>query len=87
MENSSQWVGIDVSKSTLDVYIRPLGKTLKVGNTEEDISQLVDDLKSYELNLIVIEATGGLETELVIQLQAAMLPVALINPRQGRDGS
>ncbi len=85
MENSSQWVGIDVSKSTLDVYIRPLEKTLKVGNTEEDISQLVDDLKSYELNLIVIEATGGLETELVIQLQAALLPVALINPRQGRD--
>ena len=85
MDNSSQWVGIDVSKSTLDVYIRPRGKTLKVGNTEGDISQLVDDLKSDELNLIVIEATGGLETELVIQLQAALLPVALINPRQGRD--
>jgi transposase len=85
MDNSSQWVGIDVSKSTLDVYIRPRGKTLKVGNTEGDISQLVPDLKSDELNLIVIEATGGLETELVIQLQAALLPVALINPRQGRD--
>jgi transposase len=85
MEKSSQWVGIDVSKSTLDVYIRPIGKTLKVGNTAGDISQLVDHLKSYELNLIVIEATGGLETELVIQLQAALLPVALINPRQGRD--
>jgi transposase len=35
--------------------------------------------------IIVLEATGGLETELVIQLQAAVLPVALINPRQGRD--
>jgi transposase len=26
MENISQWVGIDVSKATLDVYIRPMGK-------------------------------------------------------------
>ncbi len=59
MEKSSQWVGIDVSKSTLDVYIRPIGKTLKVGNTAGDISQLVDHLKSDELNLIVIEATAG----------------------------
>jgi transposase len=37
--------------------------------------------------LIVLEATGGLETELIIQLQAQQLPVALINPRQGRDAS
>ena len=85
MANISQWVGIDVSKATLDVYIRPIGKALKVANTEGEISQLVEQLKSYEINLIVLEATGGLETELIIQLQEALLPVALINPRQGRD--
>lgn len=85
MKNTAQWVGIDVSKATLDVYIRPLGITLKVANTELEISKLVEELKSYDLNLIVIEATGGLETEVIIQLQAALLPVALINPRQGRD--
>jgi transposase len=85
MENISQWVGIDVSKATLDVYIRPMGKALKVANTVLEISHLVEQLKSYDLNLIVLEATGGLETELIIQLQAALLPVALINPRQGRD--
>ena len=85
MENISQWVGIDISKATLDVYLRPLGKAMKVANTKEDISKLVETLKSYTVNLIVLEATGGLETELVIQLQAADLPVALINPRQGRD--
>ncbi|QLE46743.1 IS110 family transposase [Nostoc sp. C057] len=85
MENIAQWVGIDVSKATLDVYIRPLGKAMIVANTESEISNLVELLLSYSLNLIVLEATGGLETELVIQLQAALLPVALINPRQGRD--
>lgn len=85
MENISVWVGIDVSKATLDVYIRPLGKAFKIANTESGIAGLVEQLKSSDLNLIVIEATGGLETELIIQLQAALLPVALINPRQGRD--
>jgi transposase len=85
MENISTWVGIDVSKATLDVYIRPLGKALKVANTELEIAGLVEQLKLYDLNIIVIEATGGLETELIIQLQGELLPVALINPRQGRD--
>lgn len=85
MENISQWIGIDVSKATLDVYIRPMGKAFQVANTEIEIANLVKRLQSYDLNLIVLEATGGLETELVIQLQAALLPVALINPRQGRD--
>lgn len=85
MENLAQWVGIDVSKATLDVYLRPMGKTLKVANTEVEIAKLVEEIQSYHLNLIVIEATGGLETEVIIQLQAALLPVALINPRQGRD--
>ncbi|MFM7786872.1 MAG: IS110 family transposase, partial [Microcystis panniformis] len=66
MENISQWVGIDISKATLDVYLRPLGKAMKVANTKEDISKLVETLKSYTVNLIVLEATGGLETELVI---------------------
>ncbi|WP_414541860.1 IS110 family transposase [Nostoc sp. CCY0012] len=85
MENISVWIGIDVSKATLDIYIRPIGKAFKVGNTEVEIANLVEQLKSFDINLIVLEATGGLETEVIIQLQAALLPVALINPRQGRD--
>ncbi len=41
MENIAQWVGIDVSKATLDVYIRPMGKAFSVANTEVEISHLV----------------------------------------------
>nr|WP_272080569.1 hypothetical protein [Microcystis aeruginosa] len=58
-ENISQWVGIDTSKATLDVYLRPLGKAMKVANTKEDISKLVETLKPHTVNLIVLEATGG----------------------------
>jgi transposase len=85
MESSCQWVGIDVSQATLDVYIRPLGKAWQVANQEAAIANLVTELKGYYPNVIVLEATGGLETEVIIQLQQALLPVALINPRQGRD--
>jgi transposase len=85
MENKSQWVGIDVSKATLDVYLRPMGKAIKIANNEEGITDLVKQLKAVEINLIILEATGGLETAVIIELQAAMLPVAMINPRQGRD--
>ena len=68
MENISVWVGIDVSKATVDVYIRPIGKALKVANTEVEIAALIEQLKFYNINLIVLEATGGLETELLIQV-------------------
>ncbi len=42
MSNISQWVGIDVSQATLDVYIRPLGKALKFPNNEVGIFQLLE---------------------------------------------
>lgn len=42
-------------------------------------------LKPLEVALVVMEATGGYETELACALQAAGLPVAVVNPRQARD--
>jgi transposase len=36
-----------------------MGKAMKVANTKEDISKLVETLKSHTINLIVLEATGG----------------------------
>jgi transposase len=50
MENKSQWVGIDVSKATLDVYLRPIGKAIKIDNNEEGITDLVKQLKAVEIN-------------------------------------
>jgi len=85
MDELSQYIGIDVSKARLDIYIRPMGKALKVANTPLEIANLVKEIKSYNINVIVIEATEGLETEAITQFQQACLPVALINPRQGRD--
>jgi transposase len=80
-----KFVGIDVSKSTLDVCIEPAVQTLHVAYDEAGILQIAGRLKEVSPSLIVIEATGGLEVRIATELASLGLPVAVINPRQARD--
>jgi transposase len=80
----SQYVGIDVSKATLDVAIGD-EKPFQLSNSREGLDQLLSRLRSREVALIVLEATGGLEALGAATLAAAGMPVAVINPRQARD--
>jgi transposase len=80
----SQYVGIDVSKATLDVAIGD-EKPFQLSNSREGLDQLLSRLRSREVALIVLEATGGLEAPGAATLAAAGMPVAVINPRQARD--
>jgi transposase len=79
------FVGIDVSKATLDVAVRPSDEVWAVANDEGGHSALVERLKELRPTLVVLEATGGLHVALVGALAAAGLPVAVVNPRQVRD--
>ena len=78
------FVGIDVSKDTLDGAARP-GPVFRHPNTDDGIAALVDHLAALRPERIVVEATGGLERPLVAALLQAKLPVVVINPRQARD--
>lgn len=80
-----QWVGIDVCQKWLDVCVRPTGKLFQVTNDEQGIRQLVQTLMEIKPELIVIEATGGMEIAAASELTTAGLAVAIINPRQARD--
>ena len=80
-----QWVGIDVCQKYLDVYVRPAEKLFQVTNDENGIKELTKVLSHIKPELIVLEATGGMELDVVTQLTQAELPVAIINPRQARD--
>lgn len=80
-----QWVGIDVCQKYLDIYVRPQEKLFQVTNDEIGITKLVQTLKNIQPELIVLEATGGMEIDAVIKLTEAGLAVAVINPRQARD--
>lgn len=84
MNHPDSFVGIDVAKSWLDVGWLA-GTTLRIDHTEEAIAGLVERLRRESPTLIVMEATGGLETELASALVAGGLPVAVVNPRQVRD--
>jgi transposase len=79
------FVGIDVSKAHLDVSIRPDQEASGFANSEAGIAELVERLESLAPELIVLEATGGLETPLVISLAAHGLPVVVANARHVRD--
>jgi len=79
------FVGIDVSKTTLDLRLEPAGESLHVMYDNAGIAEICRRLSSMPPTLIVMEATGGLETRLATELAACGLPIAVINPRQARD--
>lgn len=79
------FIGIDVSKEKLDVAVRPTGEFMSFSNNEDGISCVLDFVKPFSPNLVVLEATGGLETAAVGMLTDEGLPIVVINPRQIRD--
>lgn len=85
MEKEPMHVGIDVSKSSLDMVVRGTKECLHFPNSDEGIELILERLRGLPLSLVVTEASGGLQTRLATALAAADVPVAVINPRQIRD--
>ena len=81
----NHFVGIDVSKDQLDGAVVPNDSIFSFSNDEDGIKQLVEHMHPLEPELIVLEATGGLEFPAAAALAAAGCPVVIINPRQARD--
>lgn len=79
-------IGIDVAKAHLDVAALPPDLTLtRVPNDDVGIDALVATLTARRPTLIVLEATGGWETQVATALALAGLPVAVVNPKHVRD--
>ncbi len=85
MTETDIFVGIDVAKRRLDVALRPSGEAWDVSNDDTGIDSLVKKLQVVAPSLIVLEATGGLESAAASALTVAGLPCAVVNPRQARD--
>jgi transposase len=77
------FVGIDVSKDHLDVAVRPTGATRRF--SADELEALVAFVQQAQPALVVMEATGGIETAAAAALAAAGVAVAIVNPRQARD--
>src|SRR5581483_1357406 len=84
METKEVWIGIDVSKETLEIGKRPSQGKCQITYTTSALRKLVKSLKKEAVKGIVVEATGGWEGRLVKTLREASLPVMVINPRQVR---
>ena len=82
---SGIYVGIDVSKESLDVAVVPSGEKWQYPNTEAGLNKLIGKLGKLSPALIVMEPTGGFEAPLAGALAAEGLPVAIVNARQIRD--
>lgn len=78
-------VGIDVSKATLDCHLDPAGRRLQVPNDEAGIARLLAELAAFDVELVVIEATGRLHRRVAGELLQAGLPVTLVNPQRARE--
>jgi transposase len=85
MDKPTAWVGVDVSKGELVVAVRPSGEQFSLANDGRAVRSLIKRLAPLNCARIVVEATGGYETLLVAALQAAELPVVLVNPRWVRS--
>lgn len=83
--NQKCYVGMDVSKTILDVYILPDKKYMQFKNDTKGIQKLVGKLKFFSHAFIVMEATGGYEKLAAQSLQKADLSVSVVNPRLLRD--
>lgn len=84
MMSFMHFIGIDVSKATLDVaWVE--GRTYQVRNDAEGHLALLQGLPQPGSCLIVLEATGGYERAVAVALVDAGHVLSIVNPRQVRD--
>ena len=78
-------VGIDVAQCSLDLFDTRTQQGVSMEYSTAALQSLIESLGTDRPDLIVCEATGGLERRAVAQLVAAGFTVAVVNPRQVRD--
>jgi len=73
-------IGVDVGKANLDIALHPSGQFHTIPNTEAHIRHFVKILKDYNVERIVVEASGRYEHALVQACDQAGLPIIVVNP-------
>ena len=78
------YVGVDVCKAWLDIYLHPVNRRLKVANDRDGLRRLKRELSGFTVALVVMEATAKYHRYAHRVLDAAGLPVAVVNPLRAR---
>jgi len=76
--------GVDVGSETLDARVGQDGPWGQFARSLEGSLALAEFCKEHDVDLVVMEATGGYERLPFAQLWGAGQPVAIVNPRSVR---
>jgi transposase len=79
---AKNFVGVDVSKNSLDVYIYPAAKKLHIENNEIGIASLISELAKYQIERIACEASGGYEYQMFHALKRHGFCIWKIQPKR-----
>ena len=81
---TKQVVGIDVGKEKLDVGLTGEKRVRDWANNEAGRAELSEWVVAQEVELVVVEASGGYEAAIVSELVGCGQAVALVNPTRVR---
>lgn len=77
------WVGVDVSKDTLDIYLYPLNKSFKITNNKVGIEKFVNkELSKFDVKQTACEATGSYEKLFATTFKQRGYPVWIVHPQR-----
>lgn len=76
------FVGVDVSKSFLDIYLHPKNEYFRVTNSNEGIQKLLDILSIHTVTRVACESSGGYENLLLDLCRRAHYNVWQIDPKR-----
>lgn len=82
---NNAYVGIDVAKDHVDLYDTSTRKHRRFENIAIGVRQCTAYVLTLQPELVVLESTGGYETNLAVALHEAGVPTAVVNPRRTRE--
>jgi transposase len=78
-------IGVDVSRDSLDVHVRPTAQQRRFANDGDGIAEFLAWVLPLAAERIVFESTGPYQKAAVGALLAEGLPAVVVNARQVRD--
>jgi transposase len=79
------FAGVDVSKDTLDLFVLPHGLIMTFANDAKGIRAIIRECQRYNVELVVLEATGKYHRNLHESLHGSGIKAAVVNPFRARQ--
>ena len=82
MKLAKIFVGVDISKDNLDVFLRPLNQHFRVRNNVNGLEEILNKLSEHDVVRVVCESSGGYEKLLIRTLTQNGHSVWLVDPKR-----